>query len=325
VQNRHAFGGGGHVPAASSSTRTLKTSEAAALLNVSPNTIRAWERRFGYPKPGRSPGKHRLYSYAEIAALRDALEDGLSISSAVSVARDAFGADAQALVSALIAFRADLADEVLDGSLALRSVERSVEDVLLPAVDTVRQRKGPTSATTAFALAWSEDWLLRARRLARVVERRVSVLIGDASLSPLDAARPYVLAFALCCVRSGVDVLTLPVSAPERLWEAVAAIKPAAVVIAGGHASDDEVANWAYKVNATGGQLPFALYRREPHALTSNGRTPILPVSPVAALGELLELTEAISAEPHEKRPYGQTGAPAGEGKTRPSRHARAP
>ena len=29
--------------------RYLKTSEAAALLNVSPNTLRAWERRFGFP------------------------------------------------------------------------------------------------------------------------------------------------------------------------------------------------------------------------------------------------------------------------------------
>ena len=52
--------------------RTLKTSEAAALLNVSPNTLRAWERRFGYPQPQRSPGKHRLYTHGEVAALRDA-------------------------------------------------------------------------------------------------------------------------------------------------------------------------------------------------------------------------------------------------------------
>jgi hypothetical protein len=190
---------------------------------------------------------------------------------------------------------------VLDGSLALRSVERSVEDVLLPAVDTVRQRKGPTSATTAFALAWSEDWLLRARRLARVVERRGSVLIGDASTSPLDATRPYVLAFALCCVRGGVDVLALPVSAPGRLWEAIAAIRPAAAVIAGAHASDDEVANWAYKVHATAGQLPFVLYQREPHALTNNGRTPILPVSPGAALRELLEVTGTAFADGHSR------------------------
>ena len=51
--------------------RYLKTSEAAALLNVSPNTLRAWERRFGFPKPQRSPGKHRLFTHGEVAALRE--------------------------------------------------------------------------------------------------------------------------------------------------------------------------------------------------------------------------------------------------------------
>ena len=68
--------------------RTLKTSEAAAVLNVSPNTLRAWERRFGYPKPQRTAGKHRLYTHGEVAALRDALQEGLSISSAICRARD---------------------------------------------------------------------------------------------------------------------------------------------------------------------------------------------------------------------------------------------
>ena len=55
--------------------RFLKTSEAAALLNVSPNTLRAWERRFGYPKPQRSPGRHRLYTHGEIGRVRGAKGD----------------------------------------------------------------------------------------------------------------------------------------------------------------------------------------------------------------------------------------------------------
>ena len=289
--------------------RTLKTSEAAALLHVSPNTVRAWERRFGYPQPGRSPGKHRLYNYAEVAALRDALEKGLSISSAVSVARDAFGADAYALVTALLAFRADRADQVLDGSLALRSVEHSVEDVLLPAFDAVRRRKGPTSAATAFALAWSEDWLLRARRLSRMVERRGAVLIGDASASSLDPSRPYVLALGLCCVRAGIDVLALPVAADARIWEAVEAIEPAAVLIAGGHACDEEVAHWAYKVRAAAGQLPFLLYRRELRGQSAGGKTRILPVSPVAAHAELLTITGMAPGFPHDARPMARFGS----------------
>src|SRR2546423_8957154 len=94
--------------------RTLKTSEAAALLNVSPNTLRAWERRFGYPKPQRSPGKHRLYTYGEVAALNDALQEGLSISSAVSRAREGLSADANSLSSALTAFDRERADGAME-------------------------------------------------------------------------------------------------------------------------------------------------------------------------------------------------------------------
>src|SRR5256714_3095918 len=145
--------------------RTLKTSEAAAVLNVSPNTLRAWERRFGYPKPQRSPGKHRLYTHGEIAALRDALLDGLSISSAVSRAREGLSADADALIGALSALDLTRADAAMEGALALRSVERSVEEVLLPSLVDVRARHGGEAAAWAFAARWASEWLARAQRL----------------------------------------------------------------------------------------------------------------------------------------------------------------
>src|SRR5438270_732209 len=110
--------------------RYLKTSEAAALLNVSPNTLRAWERRFAFPKPQRSPGKHRMFTYGEVAALRDALQDGLSISSAVSRAREGLAGNTNSLAGALVSFEPDRADVAIEAALALRSVERSVEEVL---------------------------------------------------------------------------------------------------------------------------------------------------------------------------------------------------
>lgn len=121
--------------------RTLKTSEAAALLNVSPNTLRAWERRFGYPKPQRSAGRHRLYTHGEVAALRDALQQGLSISSAVSRAREALSTDTHTLVGALAGFELDRADSAMEAALALRSVERSVEEVLLPSLAELGERR----------------------------------------------------------------------------------------------------------------------------------------------------------------------------------------
>ena len=117
--------------------RYLKTSEAATLLNVSPNTLRAWERRFDFPKPQRSQGKHRLFTHGEIAALRDALQEGLSISSAVSRAREGLAADTNSLVGALVSYDRERADPAIEAALALRSVERSVEEVLLPTLDEI--------------------------------------------------------------------------------------------------------------------------------------------------------------------------------------------
>src|ERR1700759_5201118 len=130
--------------------RYLKTSEAAALLNVSPNTLRAWERRFGFPKPQRSPGKHRLFTHGEVAALRDALQEGLSISSAISRAREGLTADTSSLVGALASYERDRADAAIEAALALRSVERSVQEILLPSLDEIARRHTVDSAAWAF-------------------------------------------------------------------------------------------------------------------------------------------------------------------------------
>src|ERR1700726_1416520 len=117
--------------------RYLKTSKAAALLDASSNPLRAWERRFGFPKPERSPGKHRLFTHGEIAALRDALQEGLSICSPVSRAREGLAADTNSLVGALVSYERERADSAIESALALRSLERSVEEGLLPTLDEI--------------------------------------------------------------------------------------------------------------------------------------------------------------------------------------------
>ncbi|MEA2194790.1 MAG: MerR family transcriptional regulator, light-induced transcriptional regulator, partial [Solirubrobacteraceae bacterium] len=183
--------------------RTLKTSEAAALLNVSPNTLRAWERRFGYPKPQRSAGRHRLYTHGEVAALRDALQQGLSISSAVSRAREALSTDTHTLVGALAGFELDRADSAMESALALRSVERAVEEVLLPSLEELGERFGTDSAPWAFAARWADGWLRRAQRLAPPPVRRLAILVGDATGSELAPDALAVRALELFCGRSG--------------------------------------------------------------------------------------------------------------------------
>ncbi len=55
---------------------------------VKPDTLRAWERRYGLPGPGRSEGGHRLYSRRDIETVKWLLgrqEEGLSISRAADL------------------------------------------------------------------------------------------------------------------------------------------------------------------------------------------------------------------------------------------------
>ena len=244
--------------------RTLKTSEAAALLNVSPNTLRAWERRFGYPKPQRSVGKHRLYTHGEIAALRDALHEGLSISSAVSVAREALASETHSLVGALSSLELDRADGAMEAALALRSLERAVEEVLLPSLSEVRQRHGADSAPWALAARWGNEWLRRAQRLAPPPTRPLTFLIGDASDGELDNDYAALRSLELFCARGGARVMGLPVRGLSGLGDVIGSMTPppSAIVIAGTGAEDDSVARWGYAARAAAGPLPISLFRR---------------------------------------------------------------
>ena len=56
----------------------IRTNAAAELLGVSPNTLRSWERRFGYPEPRRSAGGHRQYELGELEARLTAGEEDAS-------------------------------------------------------------------------------------------------------------------------------------------------------------------------------------------------------------------------------------------------------
>jgi MerR family transcriptional regulator, light-induced transcriptional regulator len=273
--------------------RYLKTSEAAALLNVSPNTLRAWERRFGFPKPQRSQGKHRLFTHGEVAALRDALQEGLSISSAISRAREGLATDTNSLVGALLSYDGARADCAIEAALALRSVERSVEEVLLPSLDEIARRHGTESAAWAFAAHWSADWLRRAQRLAPPPVRGSGIVLGDASRDELDPDALHIRAFELFCVRAGIRVLSLSARGVSGLGDALSVHVPNMVVLAGSYLEDDAVARWAYGVRLASGAMPVALYRRGDQRLRmrTTGAN-VLPTGAGAAHRKLLALLE---------------------------------
>jgi DNA-binding transcriptional MerR regulator len=74
-------------------TQRMPTFNLKVVLRVTglkPDTLRAWERRYGLPRPERSPGGHRLYSQRDIDIIKWLIarqQEGLSISRAVDLWR----------------------------------------------------------------------------------------------------------------------------------------------------------------------------------------------------------------------------------------------
>ena len=198
-------------------------------------------------------------------------------------------ADTDSLVRALLAYDADRADCAIETALALRSVERSVEEVLLPSLEVIVGRSGAESAAWAFSARWAFDWLRRAMRLAQPRVSPVSIVLGDASRGELDLDAPYIRALELFCLRAGVKVLSLSARAVNGIGDAASVHRPNLVVLAGSHGNDDIVAQWAYGVGRSVGPLPLALYRRA----TSRARNTVLPSAPGDAQLRLLELADA--------------------------------
>lgn len=272
--------------------RTLTTGEAAALLSVSPNTLRMWEQRFEFPRAMRSPGNHRRYLHVEVTALARALRQGLCISSAVSAATEAYGAQADELPHALASFSEDRADRAMEASLVLRSLDRSLEEVLLPAVDDVRIGQGAESAAFAFAERWANEWLRRAQHVARREGVRSTVLVGDAT-RPLDRAGPWLRVLELLCIRAGLAVVTLPVTSSERLGDAVAALGPRALVVAGSR-GNGAVGRWLHAAQTLSGTLlPVAYFQRPLDTSTNGYQALALADSPAHASAQLMRVVAA--------------------------------
>ena len=268
----------------------IRTNAAAAMLGVSPNTLRSWERRFDYPSPRRSEGGHRQFELAEIEALRQAFAETHNISSAISIARGrgAGVGSPGALRAALEAFDGERADRLLEESLAVRSVERTVQCTLLAAVAELQSGERSVSPEYGFAWRYATGWLAAAQRVAPPATREQGVVIFDASRVP-DVDSLHIQALELFLRRAGLRVLTLPIELqPARLAGALRALDPAAAVLSGAHASLDVLGRLVYTIRQAVGQLDVLDYRG---ALPDTGASTVtrLPGDPQAAADALRE------------------------------------
>ena len=210
------------------------------MLGVSASTLRTWERRYSYPTPHRSEGGHRQYELGQIQALHQALEETHNVSSAVSLVRErGSGPPCSArLAEAFAGFDEQLADRQLEESLALRSVERTVEEVLLPAVASQADGERPTPA---FEFGWrhATGWLSAHKRLSPPAVRDDGVLILDPWTPGMETLHAQALELVLR--RAGLRTLSLsPATDRARLSRAIRALEPRAVVLCGRTPLDDD-------------------------------------------------------------------------------------
>jgi DNA-binding transcriptional MerR regulator len=265
----------------------IRTNAAAELLGVSPNTLRSWERRFGYPEPRRSAGGHRQYELAELEALRRALLETHNISSAIEVARQRGEGPGSAhrLLEAFDRFDDALADRFLEESLSLRSVERTVEEILLPAIALAADREG-REAEHEFGCRWATGWLHAQRRVVAPATRPDGVLLFDSSAG-LGAEVLHVQALELALRRAGFRVLLLSVAlAQERVTRAMRALEPSALVLCGSGATLDAVGRLVYAVRQMGSKAPLYEYRGS-MPVSGSHRVPSLGDLPSAAVRHL--------------------------------------
>jgi DNA-binding transcriptional MerR regulator len=134
--------------------RLMRIGELARRTGLSPDVLRAWERRYGVLQPVRSGGNYRLYSPgdesrvramgAHVAAgvpaaeaARLVLEEG--VPAAAPPALD-FAAEADSLRRALEGFDDAAAQAALDALLASFSFEAVAGDVLLPYLRSLGER-----------------------------------------------------------------------------------------------------------------------------------------------------------------------------------------
>jgi DNA-binding transcriptional MerR regulator len=225
-------------------TRTrFRIGELSRRSGVSPELLRAWERRYGLLAPDRSAGGLRLYSEDDlrrVRAMQEQLAAGLAAAEAAELARGAERAAAapadpgrarQELDAALLDFDEPRAHEVFDRLLARLSLDAVIDDVVVPYLHDLGDRweRGEVSvAQEHFASA-----LLRGRLLG--LARGWGQGVGPRALlacAPGEQHDLGLIAFGLALRARGWRILYLGLDTPvDSLASAARAARPDRIVV----------------------------------------------------------------------------------------------
>lgn len=141
----------------------VRIGELSRRAGVSPELLRAWERRYGLLRPTRSPGGLRLYSVDDLARVQRMqrhLAEGVAAAEAAALAARPVeeevapppflaGGAREELAAALDGFDEPRAQSILDRLLAGATIETVLSDVILPYLQELGDRWERGEATVA--------------------------------------------------------------------------------------------------------------------------------------------------------------------------------
>jgi DNA-binding transcriptional MerR regulator len=216
-------------------------------------TVRAWERRYGYPKPERDSGGQRLYSEQDIQRIRWLSEQtarGVAISRAVAMLRSShttplsaaqtaapaprsFAAMRADILRALLAFDIALADTVLAEAFALFTVDEVCLQIIEPLLIEVGDRWHAREVSVAeehFVTTFMRSRLYALLNVYQRTETHTPLVFT--ACAPEEWHEIGILLVSVFLARRGVAVRYLGPNLPiESLEKVVAEHHPAVVAL----------------------------------------------------------------------------------------------
>lgn len=234
-----------------SNAPVFNTKAVARETGVPADTFRAWERRYGVPRPQRTGGGHRLYSERDIALirwLRDRTDEGVNISHAVILLTNTLeatpfepigleesrtiGRMVEELVQVLTEFDAQRAERLLSEAFSLYPFEQVLIEIVQPVLVEVGERwqRGEINVGVEhFATQLFRRKLAGLLNLFEGGGQRATIIAGCA---PGELHDIGVLLSSLFLVRRGWRVIYLGPQVPlADLLETVRSVRPALVCL----------------------------------------------------------------------------------------------
>jgi DNA-binding transcriptional MerR regulator len=220
----------------------LRIGELSRRTGVSPELLRAWERRYELLQPTRSAGGLRLYSpndLARVQAMQQHLAEGFAAAEAATLAARATARNEEiatpdgkdGLAAALASFDDGAAHAAFDSLLARLSIDTLLRDVIVPYLHELGERweRGEVSiAQEHFA-----STLLRGRLLglARGWGRGIGP-VAVLACAPGEQHDLGLIAFGLALRARGWRIVYLGPDTPiTSLVDTVGSLDPAFVVV----------------------------------------------------------------------------------------------